>query len=773
MNGNSIEPTTGLGNESPAGSIGSYQNEALGEISPSSWQSRRRSSRKSGRTSIVHAVRRAFSIDYQRAESDEEMVEDSEEFQPMTQRDNDETREVDPVPALWRMIAVGVLVLLLLASVAATMKRGIGLRGKHSTYVGGESDICTDPIMSLRPSATIEGLENGAVAADHPLCSQIGTSIMRDDGGNAIDAAVAVALCLGVANPASSGIGGGAFLLVHADPADETGKKMPLFHDERTDTSPPSESGKVTEVIDCREVAPGAASVDMFEGRPEKASVFGGLAIGVPGELRGLELAHARHGRLPWSDVVEPAMKLATEGVRVNANLAHELQLMSRDMSDDGPDFGLRMLLTKSGSWKHPYLEGDLLRNPKLGATLRAIMEEGSDALYSGERAAQLAKEIQSAGGIITKEDLENYRATLRSPVVAHDVNSFSVVGVPPPSSGGATIIGAARFLAGYESPLASFAETLSAHRLVEAFKHVFAIRMSMSDPAFNTDSVKDAVKDLTEGSYMADLRKASKDNSTLPMSQYGGAKWAQLVDTDGKTEAKDAQEGDRVRRRQLARRFGYLNDHGTSHFSVVDKDGNAVSMTSSVNTYFGSNVLSTSTGIVMNNQMDDFASPGRPNFFGLHPSEANYIKPGKKPLSSMSPTMIFRKSAASQNATLGDLTLVVGASGGPKIITAVLQVFLNHIMRGLPLFQSTVHPRLHDQLIYHNAAVTATELATLEQGPTIDVSQRTRGALKRRGHDLLDVNYAGTVQAVAVDLETNQLSAACDVRKGGAPDGY
>ena len=769
MDGNSAEPVSGIINESPAGSIDSYQNENLDEISPSQRQSRGRSSRRSGRTSIIHAVRRAFSIDYERAESDDDMINDTEEFRPISQ--DGDVREVDPVR--WRMIGVGVLVLLLLATIAATAKRGIGIRGKQQPYVGGENDICTDPIMSLKPSATIEGLENGAVAADHPLCSQIGTSIMRDNGGNAIDAAVAVALCLGVANPASSGIGGGAFLLIHADPADETGKKMPVFRDARTNTSPKSKSGKITEAIDCREVAPGAAFVDMFKDEPDDASVFGGLAIGVPGELRGLELAHARHGSLPWSDVVEPAMKLARDGVRVNANLAHEINLMSEWFGDDDPDFGLRSFLTKNDSWNYPYGEGDLLRNPKLEETLRAIMEEGSDALYTGKRAAQLAKEIQSAGGIITKEDIENFHATLRSPVAAHDMNGFSVVGVPPPSSGGAAIIGAARFLAGFESPLASFAETLSAHRFVEACKHVFAVRMSMSDPAFNTDTVEEAVKDLTEGSYMAGLRKASKDNSTLPMSQYGGEKWAQLEDSDGKGKAKDAQEGDRFRRRRLARRFGYLNDHGTSHFSVVDKNGNAVAMTSSVNTYFGSNVFSSSTGIVLNNQMDDFASPGRPNFFGLHPSEANYITPGKKPLSSMSPTMIFRRSLASQNATFGDLTLVVGASGGPKIITAVLQVLLNHIMRGLPLFESIVHPRLHDQLIYHNAAVTTTELATLEQGPTIDVSQRTRDALKRRGHGLLDVDYAGTVQAVAVDLETKQLSAACDVRKGGSPDGY
>lgn len=725
----------------------------------------------------MQAVRSFFSIDtYHQASSDDgSMVDDDdvdEEFRPIPHADDREL--IDPVR--WRWVGVAVLALLLFVSVTFTAKSGRipgrPLKG-HSSSLGAANGFCSDPMQALRSSSMIEGLAHGAVAADHPLCSEIGTSIMRDKGGNAIDATVATALCLGVANPASSGIGGGAFILIHADPAQDRGQASPVFHDARLGDSPVSRSGKIIEVIDAREVAPSAATTEMYlaEGLSKTAATVGGLASGVPAELRGLELAHFRHGRLPWADVVEPAMKLARDGVRVNANLAHEILLLSPHAAE-WPNFGLRALLTKLDNWNNPLKDGDILKNPKLAATLQAVMEEGSDAVYKGERAAQLAQDIQDAGGIITKEDIENYHATLRSPVVGHDINGFSIVGVGPPSSGGAAVIGAARFLANYTSPLAAFADALSSHRMVEACKHIFSIRMSMSDPAYNIEMVADAVKDMIEGPYISELRQATKDNETLPLSFYGGRKWAQLNDTDGAKTAKDAKEGDR-KLRGLARRFGYLEDHGTSHFSVVDKDGNAVAMTSSVNTYFGSQVISASTGIIVNNQMDDFANPGSPNFFGLHPSEANYIKPGKIPLSSMSPTMVFRTSSEGEKESLDILRLVIGASGGPKIITAVLNVILNHVMMGRPLFDSIVHPRLHDQLIYHGSASTTTEHATLEQGPSIDVSERTRNALTNRGHRLLDVDYLGTVQAIAIDLETNALTAACDVRKGGSPAGY
>jgi gamma-glutamyltranspeptidase len=276
----------------------------------------------------------------------------------------------------------------------------------------------------------------------------------------------------------------------------------------------------------------------------------------------------------------------------------------------------------------------------------------------------------------------------------------------------------------------------------------------------------------MTRGSYMEMLRNETLENTTLPLSKYGGKKWAQLKDSDGSSNASDAQEGDRrLRRRKLLRPLGYLNDAGTSHFSIIDKDGNAVAMTTSVNTYFGSTVVSKSTGIVLGNTMDDFSSPGTSNYFGLRPSEANFIIPGKKPLSSMSPTMVFRNN--NEGASLGDLILVIGASGGPRIISAVFQVLALSLMQGSSLFESVVHPRIHDQLLYHGSAVTTVEDSILADGTSLVVSQRTRDALLRRYHRLVDVDYMGTVQAIAVDPETSLLTATCDVRKGGSPAGY
>ena len=672
----------------------------------------------------------------------------------------------------------------------------LGSRGDTDSamieHSGNTQDSCVgaffepDPIMELKSASTVENLQHGAVASDHPVCSEVGNSILRDHGGNAMDAAVATMLCLGIANPASSGIGGGAFILVHGDAEHHAQKTShdtyisPAFIDARNIDDRAPKAGKVTELIDCREVAPAGASENMYQDKPTTASVNGGLAIAVPGELRGLELAHARHGRLSWGAVVEPAVKLARDGVYVGAHLASEIEPFVGQLAHME---GLGALLTKDHDGVTPLKEGDTMTNPALADTLEAVMKHGADAIYKGARATSLAAEIQQAGGIVTEDDLTSFRATLRSPLIAKDVQGFTLVGVPPPSSGGAAVIGAARFLAGYKLPSASFSDTLSKHRLVEAMRHAFAIRMSLSDPNYDSQIVQDAVNDLVMGDYMENLRKNTLDNDTLPLSMYGGTKWTQLHDHEGEGAGKDASEGDRKRSlrnaqdgggRKLSNPFGYLEDHGTSHLSIVDKDRNAVSITSSVNTYFGSGIVSKSTGIVLNNQMDDFGIPGRPNVFGLKPSEANFISPGKKPLSSMSPIIVFLDEESNPSVhSLGTLFLVLGASGGPKIITAVLQVLINHALLGMPLYESIAHPRIHDQLLYHTNAVTTLEKCPLEQGPTIDVSTRTRTALSNRGHRLLDVDYAGTVQAVSVDLETMALTAVSDIRKGGTPAGY
>ena len=527
-------------------------------------------------------------------------------------------------------------------------------------------------IESLRESlgSSMDNLQNAAVASDHPVCSRVGTNILQK-GGNAVDAAVATVLCLGVASPASSGLGGGAFLLIrsnrtHLEENLRLETSMPAFVDSRVPQDGVECSDFVTEVIDCRETAPEHSTQNMYAGKPKYASLTGGLAISVPGELRGLELAHARHGKLPWSAVVKPSILLARNGVKVNRHIATFIEGLFTKwfaiMQNDGSSInlsGIKKYLStakfdNNGHALPPeYLkEGDILRNLPLAQTLQKIAENGADAFYTGEIAENLVRDVQDNGGILTLNDLKSYRAILRTPIIVN-VSDYTLVGVPPPSSGGAVVIGIARFLSGYATPFAAHADDLSVHRMVEGMRHAFAIRMSLSDPAYNTNLTQDAVRDLTATGYMESLREMTLDNSVLSLSHYGGPKWAMLQDSDGTAEAHDAHEGDRrlfqtskttdidtsqnidnsdLHRRRLVRPFGYLEDSGTSHLSVVDKDGNAVAVTSSINGIFGSNVYSEKTGVVLGNTMDDFGSPlEASNVFGLKPSEANFIAPGKR----------------------------------------------------------------------------------------------------------------------------------------------
>jgi gamma-glutamyltranspeptidase len=301
---------------------------------------------------------------------------------------------------------------------------------------------------------------------------------------------------------------------------------------------------------------------------------------------------------------------MAENGVPVSKHLATDIQEAAETKTKKYGEFPrLRSYLTDKDNWQTYLKEGQLLKNPELAKTLRLIAEFGSDGLYTGEVAKKLVEDVATEGGILSLNDMQKYLPTLRSPLVG-SANGFTLVGVPPPSSGGATLIGAARFLSGYKTPLASAPDTLSIHRTVEALRHAFAIRMSLSDPDIYKNITASAIQDLVTGDYMKKLRHMTLDNDTLPLSMYGGKKWAQFYDSDGDKEiVKDAHEGDRRRlrrnKRHLARPFGYLEDSGTSHLSVVDQDGNAISITSSVNQIFGSYVFSNSTGILMGNTMD------------------------------------------------------------------------------------------------------------------------------------------------------------------------
>eukprot|EP00850_Spirogloea_muscicola_P001468 SM000005S17265 [mRNA] locus=s5:1143129:1146615:+ [translate_table: standard] len=576
----------------------------------------------------------------------------------------------------------------------------------------------------------------GAVSADESRCSEIGLDVLKD-GGNAVDAAVATAFCQGVVGPQASGIGGGAFMLVRM--ADGT-----------------------TEAIDMREEAPAAASENMYK-HDRTAAVSGGLASGTPGELAGLHVAWERHGRLPWARLVRPAAELA-EGFEVRPFLAASLEA-SKDVILAFPSVrdvfapGGRVLRT-GDTCRWPKLAGKSMRQGApgpaifgpshpvqrgLAETLRKVAKHGRKVLYEGELARRLAADIQAAGGIITEDDLASYRVHIREPLVTEEFG-FTVLGVPPPSSGGPSIMQALKILSGFKMPLASLG-SLGLHRTIEAFKHAFALRMSLGDPSFT--NVTDVLADMLSDDFAAKMRATINDSTTLNYTEYGG-KWNQL------------------------------HDHGTSHFNVVDRDRNAVAMTSTINLGFGSKIVSKSTGILLNNEMDDFSIPGLPNVYGIPPAPANFIRPRKRPLSSMAPTIVLQG---------GQLRMVVGGSGGPFIITATAQVLLNYFALGLDPLSAVYAARIHHQLLPN---VVFYENHTLLNGASVTLPQDVVTALQRRNHNTTAIPFGAVCQLIVHDLERpaedtegspglgrrkdtfyGKLIAVSDPRKDGAPAGY
>ncbi|CAN4097253.1 unnamed protein product [Withania somnifera] len=526
---------------------------------------------------------------------------------------------------------------------------------------------------------------HGVVATDDGRCSRIGRDVLRE-GGHAVDAAVAAALCLGVVSPASSGIGGGAFMLVA------------------------SADGKA-QAFDMRETAPKQASENMYAGNAaEKAS--GVLSIAVPGEIAGLYKVWKQYGKLPWRRLVRPAAHLAHSGFKISPYLHMQ---MLRSESDIMANKGLRDLFTSNGSLLQI---GNICYNKQLGKTLRELSAYGIRPFYNGSIGIKLIKDIRKSGGILTMEDLQQYQVRIREPITA-DVMGYKIISMPPPSSGGAAMMLLLNILAQYGFPMEG-PSPLVIHRQIEALKHSFAVRMNLGDPDFA--NVKNVVNDMLSTKFAKQLKKTIYDNMTFSPNHYGG-KWNQI------------------------------NDHGTSHMSIVDSERNAVSMTTTVNSYFGAKYLSPSTGIVLNNEMDDFSIPANRSENVPPPAPANFIHPGKRPLSSMTPTIVLKG---------GQLRGVVGASGGAMIIAGTTEVLLNHFARGMDPFSSVMAPRYYHQLIPN---VLQYENWIVVTGDHIEAPVKIRVALQKKGHVLQSI-AGGTICQLVVQ-EFN------DPRKGGFPAGF
>jgi gamma-glutamyltranspeptidase / glutathione hydrolase len=528
---------------------------------------------------------------------------------------------------------------------------------------------------------------NGVVAADDPKASEVGAAVLAR-GGNAVDGAIATAFALGVLNPASSGIGGGGFAVVH-DAA--TGK---------------------TYVYDFRETAPAALGPEDFrvDGKVDPTrSLRGGLAVGVPGEVAGLWRLHERHGALSWRRVVSPAARLARDGFEVPWFLTYAAGATLKRLPEDAMFDPLRALIRDRK-------RGDRLARESLGVVLLAIATQGPVAFYEGAVAERMVATVRDAGGVLTLDDLKGYEVVEREPLWAA-WRGMKIATMPLPSSGGAILLEDLGIVDALEARgvlLAKLGAGSSAylHVIAEVLKHGFADRARLLG---DTDDARALAARLQDGldaiAKRIDLDRTSKHET------YGHPAMAK--------------------------------DGGTSHICVIDDAGNAVALTTTVNGYFGSKLL-TPDGVVLNNEIDDFMlEAGVPNQFGLVQSERNLVAPGKRPLSSMTPVLLFDDD--------GKVVGCAGGSGGPNIISNVFQVLVGVYVLGLDARAAVEAPRVHHQWL-------PDELRVEDEVPA-DV----RAGLEKRGHTLVPVPQPTAVQMIRV-LPDGTREAASDPRKNGVP---
>jgi len=556
------------------------------------------------------------------------------------------------------------------------------------------STLSTGTVRAAPPSAATDGpssvrVKTGVVVADHGLASRAGVEIMRM-GGNAVDSAVAAALAVGVVNPSSCGIGGGGFMIIFDRDAGEV------------------------HALDYRESAPRAAHRDLFVREGEVVaglSTVGGLAVATPGELAGIAAALQRFGTMSLEAVAAPAVRLARQGFAVEAHLASAIERRLEVIR--AHDELARIFLHADGT---PLRRGEILRQPDLARTLQEASRDGGESFYRGRVGQAIVDAVSASGGVMSTRDLAEYRPRWRRPVHA-GFRGKEVFSMPPPSSGGGVLIEILNTVAGDDLAALGHNSPTYMHLMAEAMKFAFADRAAWyGDP----DYVSVPLERLISRAAGRRKRRSSSAVRTHDTEFYG--------------------------------RVFAGDDAGTSHLSVVDPAGNAVALTTSVNTGFGSKVVVPGTGIILNNTMDDFsARPGEPNTYGLVGSEANSIEPGKRPLSSMTPTIVLEN---------GRVVAVAGASGGPLIITSTLQALLNVIVFDFDAAAAVAAPRLHHQWV--------PPVLMLENG----IRSIDDFPLVRLGHRLFRSNRSGAVQLIRRTRE-GWLEGAADPRKGGRAAGW
>jgi gamma-glutamyltranspeptidase/glutathione hydrolase len=542
----------------------------------------------------------------------------------------------------------------------------------------------------------------GMVVASQIDAAQAGLA-MLEAGGNAVDAAVATAFALSVSQPFSAGVGGGMFALIRLS------------------------DGKVV-AVDGREMAPAAADRDMYvrPGVDPKASLRGGLAVATPGFVRSMALVLERWGTLPLAKILEPAIVLADEGFAIGPYHARMLEGMRQ--------YGLPKFFPETG-WTQfpragtPARAGWRLVQKEKAQTLRLLALEGPDVFYTGAIAAKIVAEVQNQGGLLTAEDLAGYEPKLREPVTGkyRDVELFSF---PPPSSGGAVLVEMLNVLEGFDLSGMGPAEPAGAHRVAESMKLAFADRaIWFGDPDF----VKVPVAKLTSKAYAEGLRARIEP----PFWKKTPDRWSgdQAIDVDGPGLEQ--------------------NDSGTTHLSTTDAAGNAVALTMTINTPFGSGITVPGTGILLNNEMDDFSkAPGKPNVYGLVDERgANAIAPKKRPLSSMTPTILLKE---------GRVFMVTGSPGGPRIITTTLHTILNVVDYHMDVQEAVAAPRFHHQWLPNKVYAEPKLPETLVLG------------LRERGHEVEVADRTwSSAQSIVIDPETGLHLGGSDPRGDGAALGF
>lgn len=530
--------------------------------------------------------------------------------------------------------------------------------------------------------------EKAAVVTAHPLATRVGLNILRQ-GGNAIDAAVAVQFALAVVYPQAGNIGGGGFLICR----DKTGKTLAL---------------------DYREKAPAAATETMYQDSTgkvlSKKSQLGIFACGVPGTVDGMWQAHWKYGRLPWAQLVQPAIDLADKGYQITGQEAEQL-------NEEKVNFIRYCKLTPPFVNMQPWQAGDWLIQKDLANTFRRIAGEGRDGFYTGATATLIVREMQKQNGLITEKDLNDYHSVWRTPL-EFDWRGLHFITMPPPSSGGLLLQQMLGMLGDTDLKAAGFHSAAAIHLMTEVERRAFADRAEhMGDPDF----WKVPVRELTDFAYLKS-RMAGFDPGKATASQ--SVKAGQFAESEE-----------------------------TTHFSIVDAEGNAVAVTTTLNDSYGSRVVVSGAGFILNNEMDDFsAKPGAPNLYGAIGGKANAIAPGKRPLSSMTPTIVTRD---------GKLSLVAGTPGGTTIPTSVFQLVLNVYAFGLPLKEAVHNARFHHQWLPDEIQV--------EEGAFPEELTRQ---LEQMGHQIKPRSPIGRVEAILRETD-GKLRAVADVRGDDAAGGF